>query len=260
MREEKRKSMFNSLKGKRALVTGASTGIGAAIAEQLAMHGAQVGVHYRSNLKDAQAVVDRVRSLSGWGELFQGDLLDITVQQNLIRNFVDACGGIEILVNNAGGIYDYVHFSELNEKSWDNTFNLNVKAPFFLIKEAFPHMKKNGGGKIVNITTVSAKYGGSSHNLHYAASKSALDTLTIGFAREGAKHKILANSIRCGLIETGMQKKIPGYTEKLFKQRLNLIPLQRAGTPDDIARMAIFLLSECGDFITGQIFSVSGGD
>lgn len=252
--------MFSLLKGKKALVTGASTGIGAAIAELLAMYGVYVGVHYRSSHEEAQAVVERIRNLSGWGELFQGDLLETSVLQNLVGNFVRACGGIDILINNAGGIYDYVHFSDLDEKSWDKTFMLNVKAPFYLIREAFSFMEKSSGGRIINITTVSAKYGGSPYNLHYAASKAALDTLTVGFASEGAKYKILVNSIRCGLIETAMQVKIPGYKEKHFQERISKVPLRRAGKPEDIARMALFLVSECGDFITGQIFPVSGGD
>lgn len=252
--------MFESLKGKKALVTGASTGIGACIAEHLAIFGVHVGVHYLSNKNKAEAVAGRINELSGWGKIFQGDLLDVSVQQRLVSDFVDSCGGIDILINNAGGIYDYVHFSELNEKSWDKTFVLNAKAPFYLMRDAFSYMEKNGGGRIINITTVSAKNGGSPYNIHYVASKAALDTLTIGLAREGAKHNILVNSIRCGIIETTMQDKIPGYKEEKLQKRISLVPLKRAGKPVDIARMVIYLASECGDFITGQMLSVSGGD
>lgn len=252
--------MFGSLKGKRALVTGASTGIGAAIAEHLARYGALVGVHYRNSREEAQAVVERVRHLSGWGELFQGDLLDAEVQQSLVDKFVTECGGIDILINNAGANYAYTHFSELDGKAWDNTFTLNVKAPFYLSGRAFQHMKESGGGRIVNISSVNVKYGGSAYNLHYGASKAALDNLTIGFAREGAKFNILVNSIRCGVIETLIHKKVKGYTKKHFQRRVNMVPLKRAGKPIDIARMALFLASEAGNFITGEIFTVAGGD
>ncbi|MHB8972897.1 MAG: SDR family NAD(P)-dependent oxidoreductase [Pirellulaceae bacterium] len=252
--------MFESLQGKKALVTGASTGIGACIAELLATYGTHVGVHYLRNKEQADAIAEKVRVLSGWGRTFQGDLLDTTVQQRLVTDFVDACGGIDILINNAGGIYDYVHFSELPASSWDNTFSLNVKAPFFLMQQAFSFMKNNGQGRIINITTVSAKYGGSPYNLHYVASKAALDSLTKGLARAGAQHNILVNSIRCGLIKTPMQDKIPAYTAEKLQQRITLVPLQRAGTPQDIARMALHLASECGDYITGQLYAVSGGD
>lgn len=227
--------MFESIKGKNALVTGASTGIGACIAEHLATCGARVGVHYLSNKEKAEAVADRINELSGWGKIFQGDLLDVSVQQRLVDDFVDSCGGIDILINNAGGIYDYIHFSELDEKSWNKTFFLNVKAPFYLMKSAFSYMEKNGGGRIINITTVSAKYGGSPYNLHYVASKAALDTLAVGLAREGAKHNILVNSVRCGLIRTTMQDKIPRYNEEKLQERISLVPLKRAGKPEDTA-------------------------
>ena len=232
---KKPKSVFESLKGKKALVTGASTGIGACIAEYLATFGTHVGVHYLSNKEKAEAVADRVNELSGWGKTFRGDLLDISVQQRLVDDFVDSCGGIDILINNAGGIYDYIHFSELNEKSWNKKFFLNLKAPFYLMKMAFKYMKKNGGGRIINITTVSAKYGGSPYNLHYVASKAALDTLAVGLAREGAKHNILVNSVRCGLIRTTMQDKIPRYNEEKLQERISLVPLKRAGKPEDTA-------------------------
>ncbi|MHA2282082.1 MAG: SDR family NAD(P)-dependent oxidoreductase [Promethearchaeota archaeon] len=252
--------MFESLKDKKVLVTGASTGIGAAIAELFAHYGAHVGVHYRSSQKATEAVLKKVRNLSGWGMAFQGDLLESSIYKNLVRTFIDACGGIDVLVNNAGAIYDYIHFSQLQEESFDRTFTLNVKAPFYLIREAFSFMEKTGGGRIINITTASVKYGGSPFNIHYCASKSALDTLTIGFARAGTKYGILVNSIRCGLIATPMHTKIPGYSEDRFKDRISLIPLKRAGLPKEIARMVVFLASKGGDFITGQNFSVSGGD
>ncbi len=252
--------MFDSLEGKRALVTGSSTGIGAAIAELLAQSGARVGVHYRSSRREAEAVVDRVRQLSDWGGLFQADLTEQEAPHALIKNYVEAAGGIDILINNAGAIYNYVHFSELDGMSWDKTFQLNVKAPFCLIRDAFPHMQESGGGRIINISTVSAKFGGSAFNLHYGASKAALDALTVGFAREGARHNILVNSIRSGIIRTPMQEKIPGYVEDRFEKRVALVPLRSAGRPEDIARMAVYLASDGGSFITGQIIPVTGGE
>lgn len=251
--------MYESLKGKRILVTGASSGIGAAIAEHAAGFGACVGLHYRQNREGAQTVLDKIKLSQGKAALFEGDLLQETIRNNLISDFVTEFGGIDGLVNNAGCAFGYQHFSILDEESWDNAYCLNVKAPFILTRNAFKYMKENGGGRIINISTVGVKYVGPK-SMHYTSSKAALDTLTIGFAREGAKHNILVNSIRCGLIDTPMHTKIEGYREEDFRKRASLVPLQRIGTPADIAGMAAFLLSDCANFITGEIFSVAGGD
>lgn len=252
--------MFTSLQGKKILVTGSSTGIGAAIATLFAHYGAEVGVHYNKSKKDAIAVAKRISGLGIKAYLFQADLTRAGDRDELVGKFMKIYGGIDVLVNNAGALYEYKHFSGLSEKSWDKTFALNVKAPFYLIGQAFEYMKKNKGGRIINISTASVKYGGSLYNIHYCASKAALDTMTVGFSRAGAEYGILVNSIRCGLIDTPMQDKIPGYREERFQKRVSLVPLKRPGRPEDIARMAVFLASSAGDFITGQVFTVSGGD
>lgn len=151
--------MFESIKGKRVLVTGASTGIGASIAELFSSYGAIVGIHYRQSEEEASAVLNSINDRGGEAMLFKGDLLENSIRTTLIHSFIDAFGGIEVLVNNAGGIYGYRHFLELDEESWNDTFTLNVTAPFFLAKEAFSYMKNHGGGKIINISSISAKYG-----------------------------------------------------------------------------------------------------
>ncbi len=251
--------MFDSIKGKSVLITGASTGIGAATAELFGQYGAKIGVHYRHNREKAETVASRIRQFSGEAELFQGDLLEESVRRNLVKDFVKAFGRIDILINNAGACYEYRHFSELNEEAWDKTVTLNAKAPFFLSRNAFEYMKENRWGRIINITSVAVKYGGA-NSLHYTASKGASDVLTVGFSREGCKYDILVNSIRCGVIDTSMHTRIDGYNEEQFQKRIDLIPLKRVGKPIDIARMALFLASDCGNFITGEIFSVAGGD
>ena len=120
------------------------------------------------------------------------------------------------------------------------------------------HMKEEGGGKIINISSIAAKYGGSSRSLHYGAAKAALESVTIGLARAGAQHNILVNVVRGGFIDTPFHEKLGA--SKNIEERINLIPLKRAGKPEDVARMVLFLASESGDFITGEILTVAGGD
>lgn len=249
--------MFEDIKGKRVLVTGAGTGIGACIAEVFASSGAFVGIHYRNSKKQALRLKDGILKQGGKAEVFEGDFLDSSSREKLIPSFMKVFRGLDILINNAGGIYGFKDFLKIDEKSWDDTFTLNVKSAFFLARDAFLYMKRHGGGKIINISSVSAKYGGSLYSLHYGAAKAALETVTTGLARAGAQYNILVNSIRGGFIDTPFHKKVG---RKNITKRINLIPLKRAGKPIDIARMALFLASNGGDYITGEIFTVAGGD
>ncbi len=252
--------MFEGIQGKRVLITGATGGIGSATAELLGKYGARLGLHYRSSEKEVATLQKKILDQNGEAETFPADLLDHASREKLMSSFLKKFGGIDVLINNAGAVYEHAHFSKLNEQSFQKTFGLNVEAPFYLSGAAFEDMKKHGGGKIINISSVNVKYGGSARSLHYCASKAALESLTVGFAREGAQYNILVNAIRCGYIDTPMRTKIPGYTETDFQKRINLIPLKRMGQPIDIARMVLFLASETGNFITKEIFTVAGGD
>jgi len=252
--------MDNSVRGYRVLVTGAGSGIGASVARLFGSSGARVGLHYFRSEDQAKSTEQLINNRGGEAKTFQADFLDSGSAGQLIHSFTEEFGGIDVLVNNAGGIFGYTNFLELDEASWDKTYSLNVKAPFFLMRETFGVMKAGGGGRIINISSVSSKYGGSARNLHYSSSKSALECLTRGFARAGAESNILVNAIRCGVIDTRMREKIEGYSEERFRERVGKVLLKRAGTPEDVARMALFLASAGGDFITGETFAVAGGD
>ncbi len=252
--------MFEGIKDKRVLITGATGGMGTAFAELFADHGARLGLQYHKNRAEAKRLLASVLEKTEEAEIFQADLLETQARKNLVKTFKKKFGGIDVLINNAGAEYDHADFSVLNEKSWQNTFDLNTKAPFYLSGGVFDSMKRQGGGKIINISSVNVKYGGGAKSMHYVASKAALESITRGFAKIGAEHNILVNAIRPGVIDTPMRMKIAGYTEKDFQKRTAMVPLKRAGKPIDIARMALFLASEAGDFITGEIFTIAGGD
>lgn len=249
--------MFESLRHKRVLLTGASGGIGASIARLFAQHGAALGLHYHHSKREAEQVQEEIVTGGGQAECFQADLRDPLACHDLVQSFLARFQGLDVLINNAGAVIGAVHFSELDADSWDQTLALNARAPFILAREAFASMKTHGGGKIINISSVAAKYGGSATSLHYGAAKAALDSITVGLARAGAPDNILVNSIRAGFIDTAFHRKM-GRVD--LEARINLIPLKRAGQPLDVARVALFLASEAGDYITGDIIAVSGGD
>lgn len=249
--------MFDGVKNKKVLVTGASSGIGAAIAKLFLEHGAIVGLHYSSNKKGAENILNSV--VNGRGEVLQGDLLEENSRKQLVPSFVQKFGGIDVLVNNAGGCYEYKHFAEINESEWDRMFDLHAKAPFYLIRSAMPHMEKQKWGRIINISTIATIQAGV-NNMHYYASKAAMDACAKGFAKDGVKNNILVNTIRCGPIDTPMKAKTVGYGADKFLARAAMTPLKRAGLPIDVARLVLFLSSECGDYITGEVFNVAGGE
>ena len=246
------------LRGLNVLITGAATGIGAKIVELCVAGGANIGLHYYQSSKSAEKLKQELGG-STHIELFNFDLRESITSAGLVVAFLNKFKKIDVLINNAGGVLGVHHFLDLDEKSWDETFALNTKSAFFISREAFKVMKQQNSGKIINISSVASKYGGSDQTMHYAAAKTAVESLTLGMARYGAPHNILVNCIRGGFIDTEFHQKM-GRTPVDIKKRIELIPLKRAGKPEDIAHMAVYLASSCGDFITGQIISVSGGD
>lgn len=248
--------MVQDLKGKKVLVTGSSSGIGACTAELFADQGSVVGVHYHANSRGAESVAARIRHKGGRVHLLGGDLLDRQRCDTLVADFIRDTGGIDILVNNAG-TFQLHHFLRIPEKSWNDTVSLHLTAPFVLSRNAFSFMMNNGGGRIINISSIASKYGGSEESVHYGAAKAGLDAVTKSLARAGAPYNILVNSIQPGVIATDAHRKIGRQS---MEDRISKIPLKRAGTPLDVARLCVFLGSDYGSYITGQIFGVTGGD
>ncbi len=245
------------LHGMRVVVTGSSSGIGAAIAMRLAELGARVGIHYHRHAIEAEAMIEEIRSNGGTAEGFQADLTDTGAREELIPTMIAKLGGLDALVNNAGAPQGESSFPGIKNVDWDQTLALNTEAPFFLAQQAFSYMQAHGGGRIVNISSIGVKYGGSARTLHYAMAKSALETLTVGMSKLGAKHNILVNTVRAGMTDT------PFWNDKSSEEidaRTRLIPMGRIGKPHEVAEMVCFLLSPSASYISGQTVAVSGGE
>lgn len=250
-------AMFEEIRNKRVLVTGASSGIGACTAELFASYGATVGIHYNSSDREATELGKKIGRRFSSPILIKANLLNPVEREGVVQTFIESTGGIDVLINNAGAHIGTYHFLEMDDDSWDNTLNVNLKASFFLAKSAFSYMMTHQGGRIISISSIAAKYGGSASSLHYGAAKAGIEAVTRTLAREGARYNILVNAIQPGVIDTGAHKKIG--RDSLI-DRVKTIPLKRAGKPVDIARLCVFLASEAGDYITGQVYGVTGGD
>lgn len=249
--------MFEEIRNKRVLVTGASSGIGACTAELFASYGAVVGIHYNTSDRDAIELGKKINERFSSPVLIKADLLNFNERDMVIQTFIDKTGGIDVLVNCAGAIIGNNHFLEMEADSWEKTLNLNLTAPFFLTKSAFSFMMTNGGGRIINISSIAAKYGGSATSIHYGAAKAGIEAVTRTLAKEGAQYNILVNAIEPGVIDTEFHEKIGRSS---LEDRVKKIPMKRAGKPLDIARLCLFFASEAGDYITGQVYGVTGGD
>ena len=249
-----KKNIKNIQEKKTVLVTGITGGIGRVIALRFAREGWDVVGQFCSSSDQAKVIEKQIKKMGARCSLVQADLLSEEQLQQLIK----ACShfSIDCLVNNAGSYVEKKHFAELSVKNLTDTFMLNTIAPILLTSHIFEQMKKNGGGRIINISSIAAKYGGSAYSLHYGASKRALEGLTKTLAREGAGHNILINTVRPGMIDTNMHKLFP----KNLEERIRLIPLKKMGRPQDIAEMVFYLGSEHNQYITNEIMTVAGGE
>jgi 3-oxoacyl-[acyl-carrier protein] reductase len=240
------------MNGKIALVTGASAGIGAAIARALAKAGAPVAVHYRSGQQGAEALVAEIEAGGGQAAAFGGDVADPAAAAALVAAVVQRFGRIDILVNNAG-IIEPGAFGAITPASFERQFRVNALSVLLMMQEAAPHMPD--GGRVINISSTLAM-APIANAAAYSASKAAVHALTQAFARELGGRAVTVNAIAPGATETAMTAAL----DRAIKDRISaMTPLGRWARPEDIADVALFLASDAARFITGRIMAVDGG-
>jgi 3-oxoacyl-[acyl-carrier protein] reductase len=241
-----------SLTGKRALVTGASRGIGAAIAKALAAEGADVAITYEKSADLAADVVSAIESTGRRGVAIQADSADAAAVQASVEQAVTALGGLDILVNNAG-ILRFAEVKDIALADIDATLDVNVRAPIVAIQAAIPHLPQ--GGRIISIGSFFADRVPAPGLAVYAASKSALVALTKGLARELGTREITVNLIQPGSIDTDMNPAHGPFGDTLRQ----LTTLGRYGTGEDIAAAVAYLASDKAKYVTGSMFTIDGG-
>jgi len=236
------------------LVTGGGTGIGLAVLRRFVEEGWNVLCHYHSNEETARKIQDETRALGMKCDLIQADLSSEGGIADLVVNVRNRA--VDTLVNNAGAYVAQKHFAEISLADLSKSFLVNLAAPFLLSSALFPAMCERGFGRIVNISSIAAKYGGSPLSMHYGCFKRGLEGTTRTLAREGASKGVLVNTVRPGVIDTSFHQKHP----KDLDARLELIPVGRMGTSNDVAELVFYLGSEVNTYITGQTVAVSGGE
>jgi len=242
------------LKGKSALVTGASRGIGRAIAIELARQGANVAVNYAGSADKAEEVVNELKAFGVSAFKVQADVADETSVKEMIKQVIDTFGSLDILVNNAGITKDNL-LMRMKEEEFDAVINTNLKGVFVCTKAVARQMMKQKSGRIVNVSSI-VGVSGNAGQANYVAAKAGVIGLTKTAAKEFASRGILVNAVAPGFISTDMTDVL---TEEQKTAMLSMTPLAKFGEPEDVARVVRFLCTEDANYVTGQTIHVDGG-
>lgn len=243
-----------SVRGKVALVTGGSRGIGRAIALELAACGAAVTVNYNRSAEAADEVVKQIVDAGGKAAAFQADVSNFRQAEDLVKFAIETFGDLHILVNNAGITKDTL-IMMMSEADWDSVIDTNLKSAFNCSKAAVKHMMRKRYGRIINIASVAGQMGNAGQ-ANYSASKGGQIALTKSLARELASRNITVNAVAPGFVDTDILDAMPQET---LEAALKFVPLGRKGKPEEIAYAVSFLASERAAYITGQALGVDGG-
>ncbi len=250
--------MFDELAGKVVLVTGASSGIGAAVATGFGRLRAHVGVHYHTGAAGAEAVAEGIHQAGGQAVLLQGDVTRSDDLARVIEGTVDRFGRLDVLINNAGDVVARQAFAELTEAMIDQVIDLNARALVMACRLAVPHFLRQGRGNIINTTSIAARQAGGPGTAIYSAAKSFAQGLTRYLARDYADRNIRVNAVAPGLILTPLQDR--NSTPDLLEQMAGRIPLGRAGQAEDCVGAYLFFATDAlSGFVTGATIDVNGG-
>ena len=251
-------SIAQDLAGKSVLITGASTGIGAAAARAFAQAGCRVAIHYNASLNRAEEVAADVRFAGAEAFLVGGDLRSSTKAREVVAAAAGHFGALDILVNTAGGLVQRRPVTEIDDAFFDEVINLNVRSMVAACAAAVPHMRRAGHGSIVNVTSIAARNGGGAGSVMYASAKGFVSTFTRGLAKELVRDGIRVNAVSPGVITTPFHERYS--TPAMLEAFRASIPMERLGTADECAGAFLYLASDAlSGFVTGQILEVNGG-
>jgi 3-oxoacyl-[acyl-carrier protein] reductase len=246
------------LRGRVALVTGASTGIGAAVARAMGAQGMKVAVHYNQSEGPAAEVAEAVRKAGGEALLVRADARDSGAIRQAVAQVLQAFGRIDVLVNNAGGLVKRVPIADFTDELFDEIMHINARSMLAFCREVVPAMRAKGGGSIINVTSVAARHGGGPGAFLYAGSKGFVSTATRGLAKELVGDRIRVNAVAPGVIETPFHDRYS--TPQMLESFKATIPMGRLGTADECVGAFLYFASEAlSGYVTGQIIDVNGG-
>ena len=250
--------MIPDLKSKVVLVTGASTGIGAATAKGFAANGARVMVHYNASKAEAGAVVAEIIAAGGEAALVQGDISDRSVPARIVADTVKHFGRIDVLINNAGGMLGRKWLGEMDDAHYDRVMDLNVWSVVAFMREVAPLMKAQGSGNIINVSSIAARHGGGGGSVLYASAKGFVSTFTKGMAKELIGANIRVNAVSPGTITTPFHERYS--TAEQLEAGRKTIPQGRLGIAEDCVGTFLFLASDSlSGYLVGQVIEVNGG-
>lgn len=250
--------MATDLKNKVVLITGASTGIGAAAARAFAEQGSKVVVHYNASKEAAEKVAREVKSAGGEALLVSGDVTKSANIKRIVADTLAGFGRIDVLVNNAGGLVQRTKIEDYSEDFLHQVLDLNVIQVAMFMHEVVPAMRKQGGGNIINVSSIAARHGGGGGAIVYAGAKGFISTATKGWAKELVGDKIRVNAVSPGVITTPFHERYS--TAEQLKAMQATIPMNRLGTAEETAGTFIYLASDAmSGYVTGQVIEVNGG-